>query len=144
MPGKEDIFLLTSSPTLFLPRSVDKRSCLISQIRRAALWGFTHVARQSQKLNFISQSRQWEWVKSCGCLSNSYAPLRMTYSNQTVSLFLSTRLFCKCDQAECDPGEAGGCHKRDSCNQPPHLGVLEDFPAVFFNMHQRYLSLKKS
>ena len=31
----------------------------------------------------------------------------MTYSNQTVSLFLSTRLFCKCDQqAECDPGEA--------------------------------------
>ena len=152
MPGKEDIFLLTSSPTLFLPRSVDKRSCLISQIRRAPLWGFTHVARstsqithQSQKLNFISQSRQWEWVKSCGCLSNSYAPLRMTYSNQTVSLFLSTRLFCKCDQqAECEPGEAGGCHKRDSCNQPPHLGVLADFPAVFFNMHQRYLSLKKS
>ena len=39
-----------------------------------------------------------------------------------------------------------GCHKRDSCNPPPHhhRGVLADFPAVFLYIHQRYFSLKKS
>ena len=33
----------------------------------------------------------------------TYAPLRMRNSHETVSPFPSTRLFCKCDQAECGP-----------------------------------------
>ena len=68
----------------------------------------------------------------------------MRNSHETVSPFPCTRLFCKCDQAECEPCEADAIKGIPGCNPPPHHhhGVLADFPAVFFNLHQRYLSLK--
>ena len=104
---KEDIFPLTSSPTLFLPRSVDKRSCSISQIRRGPLLGSTsqitnHALISKAKLHITVtimrvERKLWVFIKFI------YAPLRMKNSHQTVSPFPSTWLFCKCDQAECGP-----------------------------------------
>ena len=149
MPGKEDIFLLTSSPTLFLPRSVDKRSCSISQIRhcpfgfysRSALYLTNQAPIAKAKLHITVTTMRvskklWVFIKFiCSSSNDIFKSNRFSVSEYAALLQMW-------------PGRMrsgrGRGHKRDSCNQPPHLGVLADFPAVFFNMHQRYLSLKKS
>ena len=152
MPGKEDIFPLTSSPTLFLPRSVDKRSCSISQIRRGPLVGFysrsalyltNHAPIAKAKLHITVTTMRvskklWVFIKFiCSSSNDIFKSNRFSVSEYAALLQMW-------------PGRMrswrGGCHKRDSCNPAPHHhhGVLADFPAVFFDIHQQYLSLKKS